>query len=102
MHKMFLLFVPLLLSLLSLDGRAEYVANIYLERHVALIDVSNVELFESFYELEDDQQLDYLDDDRRFFIPTFFYLPPQPVFIFATKQTFSYGSIRAPPVNLNL
>jgi hypothetical protein len=100
MHKMFLLFIPLFLSLLSLDGRAEDVANIYSERHVALLDVSDVELGESSSELKKNEQLDYLDDDRRLFIPTFSYLSPQPVLVFASKKSFSQASIRAPPAKL--
>lgn len=97
---MLVVLVPLLFSLFSFEGRAESVANIYLERHVALVDVSDVELRESYSEIEDDEQLDYLDYDRRLLIPIFSYLAPQPVFIFANKQTFSHGSIRAPPAKL--
>jgi hypothetical protein len=86
----------LLLSLLSLDGRADDVSSIYLERDVALFDGSEVQFCKPFSELEEDEQVDYLDDDLRLFILTSYYFPPQSVFIFVNKQTFSYTSIRAP------
>lgn len=100
MHKMLVILVPLLFSLLGFEGRAEGIANIYLERHGALLNTFDVELSEPSSELEENEQLDFVDYDRRLFIPTFSYLFPASKSSFASKHSSSQASIRAPPAKL--
>lgn len=97
MHKMFLVLVPLLFSLFSYEGRTQDVASVYLERHTALLDAFDLELSEPSSELKEDQQLDFVDYERRLLIPAFSYIAPLSRSFFVSKQTFSHSSIRAPP-----
>lgn len=99
MSKIFFVFVPLLISLLSFEGRGNDIPSIGLQRDAVLVDMSIVELRELVGDIEDDEQLDYLDYDCRLDIQPSHGEYYSNTVAFTRQHQASYASIRAPPAS---